>query len=59
MKATRLCMKAPKIWNDLCNSVTNSVQDFKHKYNITLEQIGIVLFVCLSSWLAGAGMSCT
>ena len=38
MKATSLCMKAPKIWNELCNSVKlcNSVQEFKHKYQILL-----------------------
>ena len=48
MKATRLCMKAPKIWNELCNSVKlcNSVQEFKHKYKLLLlKKIGIVLFV--------------
>ena len=38
MKATCLCMKAPKIWNELCNSVKlcNSVQEFKHKYKLLL-----------------------
>ena len=48
MKATSLCMKAPKLWNKVCNSVklSNSVQEFKHKYKIiTLEKIGIVNFV--------------
>ena len=36
MKATSLSMKAPKMWNELCNSVklSNSVQEFKHKYKI-------------------------
>lgn len=38
MKATSLCMKAPKMWNELCNSVKlcSSVQEFKHKYKIFL-----------------------
>ena len=38
MKATSLCMKAPKMWNELCNSVKlcTSVQEFKHKYKILL-----------------------
>ena len=38
MKATRLCMMAPKMWNELCNSVKlcSSVQEFKHKYKIFL-----------------------
>ena len=38
MKATSLCMKAPKMWNELCNSVKLcfSVQEFKHKYKIFL-----------------------
>ena len=38
MKATSLCTKAPKMWNELCNSVKlcTSVQDFKHKYKILL-----------------------
>ena len=38
MKATSLCMKAPKLWNELCNSVKlcTSVQEFKHKYKILL-----------------------
>ena len=38
MKATSLCMNAPKMWNELCNSVKlcTSVQEFKHKYKILL-----------------------
>ena len=38
MKATSLCMKAPKMWNELCNSVKlcSSVQELKHKYKIFL-----------------------
>ena len=38
MKATSLCMEAPKMWNELCNSVKlcTSVQEFKHKYKILL-----------------------
>ena len=38
MKATSLCMKAPKMWIELCNSVKlcSSVQEFKHKYKIFL-----------------------
>ena len=38
MKATSLCMKAPTMWNELCNSVKlcSSGQEFKHKYKIFL-----------------------
>ena len=60
MKATSLCMKAPKMWNELCNSVKlcSSVQEFKHKYKIFLLKKKKINCVCLSYSLAGTGMLC-